>query len=29
VEMASQYNENHIKPFKELLINSHLLGNVS
>jgi hypothetical protein len=28
-EMASQYSENHIKPFKELLINSHLLGNVS
>jgi hypothetical protein len=29
VEMAAQYNETHIKPFKEMLINSHLLGNVS
>lgn len=29
LDMANQYNENHIKPFKEMLVNSHLLGNVS
>lgn len=29
LDMANQYNENHIKPFKEMLIDSHLLGNVS
>lgn len=29
LEMANQYNETHIKPFKEMLIASHLLGNVS
>lgn len=28
-EMAQQFNEQHIKPFKELLIASHLLANVS
>jgi hypothetical protein len=28
-EMASQFNDSHIKPFKELLINSHLLGTVN
>jgi hypothetical protein len=29
VEMAQQFNETHIKPFKEMLIDSHLLGTVS
>jgi hypothetical protein len=29
VEMASQFNETHIKPFKEMLVSSHLLGTVS
>lgn len=29
LDMANQYSENHIKPFKEMLIDSHLLGNVS
>jgi hypothetical protein len=28
-EMAQQFQELHVRPFKELLISSHLLGNVS
>ena len=28
-EMAQEFNRNHIVPFKELLISSHLLGTVS
>jgi len=29
VEMAKQFNDTHIVPFKEMLIDSHLLGTVS
>lgn len=29
VEMAQQFNETHIKPFKDMLIDSHLLGTVA
>ncbi len=28
-EMAQQFQELHVRPFRELLISSHLLGNVS
>ena len=28
-EMANEFQKNHIQPFKELLVASHLLGNVN
>ena len=28
-EMAAQFMEDHVKPFKSMLISSHLLGNVN
>jgi hypothetical protein len=28
-EMAADFQKTHIAPFKELLISSHLLGNVN